>query len=100
MSNIKNARLAKEIKQADAAKQLRISLKSLYNYEHGGAVPSDVLIKMSELYKCPSDYLLGITDYNSITVVKKHCDCLEPVAVINKDGVIEHCDYSVILSIN
>ncbi len=78
-----------------AAESLGVSLKSLYNYECGKPIPSDVLVKMSKLYDCSVDYLLGVVDFTYITVAKKDG---EVVVVISKDKVVEHKDFSVIFS--
>ncbi len=95
MNQLRAIRNKKQINKFNAAELLGISLKSLYNYEHGKTIPSDVLIKMSKLYDCSVDYLLGLTDYSVITVTKKDG---EAVAVITKSKIIEHKDFNVILS--
>lgn len=71
MNNTKTreARIKKGITKGMAADKLHISLKGLYNYEHGKPIPSDVLINMSRLYECTTDYLLGINNYNIITAL-------------------------------
>lgn len=95
MNNLKKARVSAELTKSQAAESLNVSLKSLYNYEHGKPIPSNVLSEMSNLYECSTDYLLGLVDYTDITVTKKDG---EVIAAISKGKVIEHKDFSVIFS--
>ena len=44
------------------AKHLGISTKTYNGYVRGVPVPHTVLIKMSSLFGCSIDYLLGLTD--------------------------------------
>ncbi len=37
-----------------------ICVKSYYLYKKGKPIPSDVLIKFSEILNCSTDYLLGL----------------------------------------
>lgn len=60
-TRIRKAREQRNITKSKAAEELGISLKTLYNYEHGQEVPSSVLIKMSQLYDYSTDYLLGLS---------------------------------------
>ena len=47
----------------DFAKSLGIVTKTYYNWLNGvNPIPSDVLIKISEICKADTDYLLGLSD--------------------------------------
>lgn len=39
-----------------------ISRKTYYNYKNGCPIPSDKLIRISQLSNCSVDYILGIDD--------------------------------------
>jgi len=49
--------------KADLAENLGVSYSTLKNWMKGkGEIPASKLIAMAELFKCSTDYLLGITD--------------------------------------
>jgi len=57
---LKKLRLAYNLSQKDVAKQLGISPSIVSSYETGERTPStDILLALSYLYKCSTDYLLG-----------------------------------------
>ena len=59
-------RLNKNLSQKDVADFLNLSPSIISNYERGERTPSiEVLISLSNLYRCSVDYLLGI-DKNKI----------------------------------
>lgn len=61
--NIKNLREDHDLSQADVAKQLNCSQVAYSYYEIGRRdIPTDVLIKLSDIYDCSVDYLLGLTN--------------------------------------
>lgn len=71
-NRIKLCRVAAGLKKSEAERLLGVSAKSLYNYEHGTDVPASVLIKMAEIYDCTTDYLLGISNHTTVTVINKN----------------------------
>ena len=55
------AERARSGKTKDAlANQLGITSKTYNNYVNGRPIPSDILIRMTEIFNCSADYLLGI----------------------------------------
>ena len=44
------------------AQHLRITPKTYNNYINGASIPSETLVAMAELFRCSTDYLLGLTD--------------------------------------
>ena len=94
-NRLKEVRKSVGFKKNEAARLLGISIKSLYNYEHGQDVPASVLIKMSDIYDCPTDYLLGLSNHTVVTITKNDG---EVTAVISKSKVAIHKDFDVILS--
>ncbi len=57
---LKKLRLTYNLSQKDVAKQLGISPSVVSSYETGERTPStDILLSLSYLYKCSTDYLLG-----------------------------------------
>ena len=57
---LKKLRLTYNLSQKDVAKQLGISPSVVSSYETGERTPStDVLLSLSYLYNCSTDYLLG-----------------------------------------
>lgn len=60
MSNIEAERARKKLTQVEIAQMLGIAPKTYSNYIKGRPIPSDILIKMSKLFECSTDYLLDI----------------------------------------
>lgn len=60
---IRDLREDADLLQRDIAVQLNCSQVCYSNYENGKRdIPTEVLIKLSEIYNTSIDYLLGITD--------------------------------------
>lgn len=95
-NRIMELRLKSKIRKYEMCKLLDISEKTLYNYEHDRLpIPSDVLIRIAELYTVSTDYILGLSQYTSISVVDESDNVL---AVITGNEIVEHTGYRVILS--
>ena len=63
MNKVKELREQKKIRQADLAKELSVSQGTLSNWERGVHDPDNAsLIKLSEIFQCSIDYLLGKSD--------------------------------------
>ncbi len=59
---IRDLREDNDLKQRQVAEYLRCSQQVYSNYELGQRdIPTDVLIRLSELYHVSVDYLLGLT---------------------------------------
>ena len=60
---IRDLREDKELTQKEVAGILQCSQQVYSNYELGQRdIPTDILIKLSRLYKVSTDYILGLTD--------------------------------------
>ncbi len=95
INRIEKIRKKKKLSQTEICKSLKISKKTYYNYIHKNIIPSNVLIDLSNIFECTTDYLLGVSNYTAIVVTNADSDVL---AVIDKDKVIEHSDCKVIFS--
>ena len=60
MNRIKQLRNAREMKQADLAMQLKVGQNTISNWENGKTEPDSAsLQKMSTIFDCTIDYILG-----------------------------------------
>jgi len=72
---LKELRIANNFSQKDVATKLGISPSIVSGYETGERTPStEVLLALSYLYKCSTDYLLG-----------KNTE--EPIVLLDTDGL-------------
>lgn len=63
MNRIKELREENSWTQTELAKKMDCAMSSIAMYEKGQRKPSmEVLIKLSEIFNCSTDYLLGKTD--------------------------------------
>lgn len=64
-SRIKELREDNDLTQKEVADYLQMKQPQYSRYETGQRdIPTDVLIRLAELYKTSVDYILGITDDN------------------------------------
>lgn len=59
--NIEVERKRLNLSQEDFSEKLGIERKTYYNWLTKGNIPISVLIKLSEMFDCSIDYLLGRT---------------------------------------
>ena len=60
---VRDLREDHDMKQREVADYLRCSQQIYSNYELGQRdIPTDILIKLSELYHVSTDYILGLTN--------------------------------------
>ena len=60
---IRDLREDNDLTQNQVAQYLGMKQPQYYRYESGVRdIPTDVLIKLANLYKTPVDYILGLTD--------------------------------------
>lgn len=58
-------RLLRKLSQKEVATFLGVSASVVSNYEHGERTPSvEILMALAGLYRCSTDYLLGIEKSN------------------------------------
>ena len=63
MNRIKYLRDEQKILQEDLAQKLGVTQKTISNYENEARdIPTEFLKKMSEIFNCTIDYLLGKSD--------------------------------------
>lgn len=63
MNRIKKLREENNWSQNDLAKKMNCAISSIAMYEKGDRKPSlEVLVKLSEIFNCSIDYLLGKSD--------------------------------------
>lgn len=68
-TNVASERTRLGLTQEEFAQKLNISKSTAYRLETPGVEPNgDVLIRMSHLCKCTSDYLLGLSDERRPTI--------------------------------
>lgn len=61
-NRIEQIRKNKRLSIEEFCAELGISRKTYYNYKNGCPIPSDKLIRMSQLSNCSIDYILGLKD--------------------------------------
>ena len=62
---LKKERKKRAMTQDELAEYLNISQSAYNKYESGKNMPTtESIIKLARLYKCSTDYLLGIVKYN------------------------------------
>ena len=75
-SNIRRARIATKMTQAEAAKKLGITAQAISNYERGiNGIENSLLIRMCEIYNT-----------NMIHIVGEEYDTIEN-PIVNDDGI-------------
>ncbi len=52
----------KKINNTVLADMLGVDRKTLSNWKKKGTIPADALLKMSKIFNCSTDYLVGRTD--------------------------------------
>lgn len=57
--NIAAERAKRDMSLEVMAKELGVTRKTVYNWERAGKIPQSALEKMSDLFGCSIDYLLG-----------------------------------------
>ena len=68
-ANLKSKRQALHLSRKSVAESIGISASTLADYENGHATPSiKALVKLSTLYDCSTDYLLGLEKKESLTI--------------------------------
>lgn len=67
LKNIEAERARIGLSKEALAKELGISSNTYRGYVNGSPIPSDVLVAMADLFKCKTDYLLGLVDMSTET---------------------------------
>lgn len=60
--NIEAERVKNALTKEDLANQLGVERKTYYNWQTNGKIPVTILIKLSDIFNCSVDYLLGRTE--------------------------------------
>lgn len=73
---LKKIRIENNLTQEELAKKINTSRSNIANYENDKNMPSiDILEKLSKVFGCSIDYLLGKTTENSISISDKIYMC-------------------------
>lgn len=95
-SNLIKARERIGLSIEDVSRTINIGKSTLYRYEAGYPIPSDILLNLSGLYKCDPCYLLGcIDDFNHEIADIHEATGLSEKAIKK----LHDTDYSSILSL-
>ncbi len=60
--NIAAERAKRGMSLETMASELGVARKTLYNWEQAGNIPQSALERMSEMFDCSIDYLLGLDE--------------------------------------
>lgn len=85
-TNLKKIRQDNDLTQEDLAKKINTSRSNIANYENDKNMPSiDILEKLSKIFNCSIDYLLGKSDIRNLEEIKniKHANS----SGLNTDGL-------------
>ena len=67
--SIKKLRTCRSLSQVELAKNLHVSKQCISNWENDNILPSvDMLVKIADYFDVTTDYLLGRSDNNIISV--------------------------------
>ena len=70
-NNIKKLRLGMGLNQVEFAKKLNITKQCVSNWENDNVLPSiDMLMKLADLFKVSTDYLLGRSEARVLDVTE------------------------------
>lgn len=62
-------RVLRKLSQKEVASAVGVSVSVISNYEHGERIPSvETLMALAGLYRCSTDYLLGIEKSNDVGI--------------------------------
>ena len=87
MSNIATLRKQRDMTQTDLAAQLGIAQGTLSQYESGKRTPdSKTLIKLSEIFGCTPNYVLGLPEEKSISIDVSKLSMTDVTAVTEVDS--------------
>ena len=59
--NINAERARVGMSSGDLANRLGVSRKTLYNWISNGNIPQTAITKMTQIFDCSADYLLGVS---------------------------------------
>lgn len=77
-NNLKVCRENKNMTAKEVSEKIGVSKQAIYNMEAGTSNPSvDTLIKLAELYSVSTDYLLGLTSFESFKLKYEYLQSLE-----------------------
>ena len=84
LTNLKNARQKKGLKQKELADLLDLSSKTISNYEAGARDPDiKTLIKMARILEVTIDYLVGLEEKTLVEQIR------DRIAELNRDELAD-----------
>ena len=84
--SIKKLRTCRSLSQVELAKNLHVSKQCISNWENDNILPSvDMLVKIADYFDVTTDYLLGLTGKNMISVDGLTDEQTEHVKILIRD---------------
>ena len=65
--NIEAERARLKLSLDELSGKIGVERKTLYAWQRNGKIPATALIKLSEVFNCSVDYLLGLTERRTIS---------------------------------
>ena len=85
-NNIKKLRLGMGLNQVEFAKKLDITKQCVSNWENDNVLPSiDMLMKLADLFKVSTDYLLGRSEARVLDVTELSDEQVAHLRMIIRD---------------
>ena len=85
-NNIKKLRLGMGLNQVEFAKKLNITKQCVSNWENDNVLPSiDMLMKLADLFKVSTDYLLGRSEARVLDVTELSDEQVAHLRMIIRD---------------
>ena len=64
--NIDVERARNKMSLEELSKAIGVERKTVYSWQQSGKIPATALMKMSKIFNCSIDYLLGLTEKREI----------------------------------
>lgn len=89
-NNLKKIRQENEMTQEELAKKINTSRSNIANYENDKNMPSiEILNKLSEIFNCSIDYLLGKSDIRNSAEQQYYFAYHKEMAGLTPDEIVD-----------